>query len=127
MHKIKDLKDHFVIVGFGRMGQALCLTLQYKDVPFVLIENNEDRIHDADALGYLYIRGDAMQEETLLSAGIERAKAETQLGNAGAPFTSNRVKHDHGPDASRRQAIEIDRRRVQRRAQVVQITLRQLR
>ena len=99
MHKIKDLQNHFIVVGFGRMGQALCLTLEYKGVPFVLIENNEERIRNADALGYLYIRGDAMQEETLLSTGIERARGlaaclPSDADNVFVTLTARSLKDD---------------------------------
>jgi voltage-gated potassium channel len=73
MSKIDQLKDHYIVVGFGRMGRALCATLHYKDVPFVLIENDDRRILEADELGYLYLRGDGMLEQTLWSAGLTRA------------------------------------------------------
>jgi voltage-gated potassium channel len=74
MHKISAMSDHFVIVGFGRMGRALCTTLQYKQVPFVLIENSENRLEEADELGIIYVNDDAMQESTLVAAGIDRAR-----------------------------------------------------
>lgn len=74
MNQINNMQDHFIVVGFGRMGQALCATLHYKEVPFVLIDPNEDVAVEADRLGYLYLRGDAMQEEALLMAGIDRAR-----------------------------------------------------
>lgn len=73
MHTIDKLKGHYIIVGFGRMGRALCTTLQYKDVPFVLVESDEKRIQDADEMGYLYVRGDGMLEQSLIAAGIDRA------------------------------------------------------
>ncbi|MEE9212134.1 MAG: NAD-binding protein [Phycisphaeraceae bacterium] len=73
MNKINNLRNHYVVVGFGRMGRALCLTLKYRGVPFVLIENNERRIQEAEQLGCLFICDDAMREETLVLAGIDRA------------------------------------------------------
>lgn len=32
MNKINNLSDHYVIIGFGRMGKALCVTLAYRSV-----------------------------------------------------------------------------------------------
>ncbi len=74
MNRINSLKDHFIVIGFGRMGQALCQTLNYREVPFVLIDTREERLHEAEELGYLCFHGDAMQEMTLLTVGVDRAK-----------------------------------------------------
>ena len=73
--KINQLRDHTVVVGFGRMGRALCATLEVERRPFVLIENDPRRVEQAEALGYLVIVADAKQEQTLMEAGIERAGA----------------------------------------------------
>lgn len=74
MSKINHLKDHVVVIGFGRMGRAICQTLTYRGIPFVLIDNNEHTLAEVDALGYLYHNGDAMHEQTLFMAGIDRAR-----------------------------------------------------
>ncbi len=33
--KIKKLKDHYIVCGFGRMGRLICRELERKPVPFV--------------------------------------------------------------------------------------------
>ncbi len=71
---IHKLNGHFIVVGFGRMGRALCATLAYREQPFVLIETCERDIRDAEELGYLCIEGSAMQDRILLEAGIDRAR-----------------------------------------------------
>ncbi|MBX2853103.1 MAG: NAD-binding protein [Phycisphaeraceae bacterium] len=73
--KINQLRDHTVVAGFGRMGRALCATLEVEARPFVLIENEPERVDQAEALGYLVILADAKQEQTLMEAGIDRAGA----------------------------------------------------
>ena len=73
MNKINNLSNHYVIIGFGRMGKALCVTLAYRPVPCVRIESDEVRILEAEQLGYSRVRGDAMHEETLLLGGLDRA------------------------------------------------------
>ena len=36
------------IIGFGRMGRAICQSLAYRGKAFVLIDSNEDALADAD-------------------------------------------------------------------------------
>lgn len=74
--KIMKLKDHTIIVGYGRNGEQAAMELKDSGVDFVIIEKRENvlaRIRDDESL--LYIRGDATHEETLFQARIEHAKA----------------------------------------------------
>ncbi len=77
MSAIKELKDHVIICGYGRNGKQAAKILGHHKVKFVVIENNDERIEKElskkDAI--LYIKGDATDDDVLLSAGIERAKA----------------------------------------------------
>jgi voltage-gated potassium channel len=73
--RIRKLNGHFIVAGFGRMGQALCGTLTYRDQPFVLIESDHGRLRDAEELGYLCIEGNAMHDAILEEAGVSRARA----------------------------------------------------
>lgn len=71
---INKLNGHFIVVGFGRMGQALCATLAYRAQSFVLIESESRAIRDAEELGYLCIEGNAKHDSILLEAGVDRAQ-----------------------------------------------------
>jgi voltage-gated potassium channel len=71
--KIAKLKDHFILCGYGRVGQEIAQAFSEEGVPFVIIANNEEHIAKADKEGYLYIFGDATSDEVLKEAGIERA------------------------------------------------------
>ncbi len=77
MSAIKDFKDHVIICGYGRNGKQAAKILGHHKVKFVVIENNDDRIEQelSKKDGVLYIKGDATNDDVLLSAGIERAKA----------------------------------------------------
>ena len=44
MNKIKDLKDHFIICGYGRMGAVIADDIKMKDLPFIVIEKNEAKV-----------------------------------------------------------------------------------
>ena len=72
--KISHLHNHIVVCGFGRMGRALCERLTNTGVPFVLIESEADRTAEADEMGYLYLPGDAMSEEVMRQARVDRAR-----------------------------------------------------
>lgn len=73
-NKIKNFKDHYIICGFGRMGAVIAEELHKKKMPFVIIDNNDNKITKIDELGYLFINGDATIEETLEDARVDRAK-----------------------------------------------------
>lgn len=72
-NQIEKLQDHFIVVGFGRMGRALCGEFAEKGQDFVLIERNPERVERAEGLGYLVIEGDAHDEDNYENAGIQRA------------------------------------------------------
>ena len=71
--EIEKLKDHVVICGFGRIGVMLAKDLVGAS-PFLILERNEKRLAEAEALGYLCMAGDATDEAALLAAGIDKAR-----------------------------------------------------
>ncbi len=77
---IKNLKDHYIICGHGRMGQTVRARLLEEGVPFVVIDNNQGKLENLEQeKTCLYILGDASQEDILIEAGIKRAKALAAL------------------------------------------------
>ncbi|BAS57671.1 MULTISPECIES: potassium channel family protein [Leptolyngbya] len=76
---IEGLKDHVIICGFGRMGQILAKRLTDSLVPFVVIDNNAERIEQAETLGYLVYTGNATDDTVLYQVGIDRARALTTV------------------------------------------------
>lgn len=73
MKAIGKLKDHYIICGFGRMGRIICEELTERDVPFVVMEISEDALGELEREGYLFLKGNATNDEDLIEAGIERA------------------------------------------------------
>jgi len=73
-NKIKKMKDHYIICGYGRMGAVIAKELSEKNVPFVIIEINEIKTSLMDDLGYKFIKQDATLDETLINANIGHAK-----------------------------------------------------
>jgi len=80
--EINKLKNHFIVCGFGRVGQEIATTLTENNARFVVIDKNEDTISKAHSLNYLAISDDATNDEVLKKAGIETAKGLiAALGN----------------------------------------------
>ncbi|MEW6161871.1 MAG: NAD-binding protein [Nitrospirota bacterium] len=71
--KIKEIRDHYIICGYGRMGKIIARELKDKDVKFVVIEKNPV-IHEHVKEDFLILEGDATLDESLKAAGMERAK-----------------------------------------------------
>lgn len=69
-----NLKDHYIVCGFGRMGTHICEKLNEAKVSFIVIENNPANFVKLEKCGYLYDNGNATSDETLLRVGVERAK-----------------------------------------------------
>jgi len=73
----KDLaaiRDHYIVCGFGRIGSIVCRELTENNVPFVVIEANEEAAQQAHEEHYLCLTGDATEDDILIKAGIERAR-----------------------------------------------------
>ncbi len=72
-NRIRSLKNHYIICGYGRIGSLICKEFAAKPLPFVVVEKDPqiaERLSDV----YLVIHGDATADETLLHAGIREAK-----------------------------------------------------
>lgn len=72
--KIFALHDHYIICGFGRIGSMICRELAANGVPFVIVEHNTEVLERFENDQYLWMKGDATQDDTLVRAGIQKAK-----------------------------------------------------
>jgi voltage-gated potassium channel len=72
--KMKELKDHYIICGYGRVGHQVTLEFDAEKVPYVVIDSKAETAKELDSKGTPYIIGDMSQDDLLESAGIERAK-----------------------------------------------------
>jgi voltage-gated potassium channel len=71
--QIKKLKDHYIICGYGRVGQTVCDIFSSKSLKIVVIDKDSDRIEQLRKNGLLYVEGEATNEDFLIEAGIGRA------------------------------------------------------
>ncbi len=70
--RLKELKDHYIVCGYGRMGKIIGRELKQEKLPYVVIEKNALILDEKDDT--LALQGDATKDELLKRAGIERAK-----------------------------------------------------
>ncbi|MCL4501844.1 MAG: potassium channel protein, partial [Deltaproteobacteria bacterium] len=72
--KIKGLKNHYIICGFGRIGEIIARQLKERRIPVVIIENKPENLSYLEESDYYFVAGDATREEILQEAGIDRAR-----------------------------------------------------
>jgi len=72
--RMSKLHGHYIICGSGRVGSHLVRDLQQANTEFVIVENDGQRAAEFSQRGLHVLVGDATLEETLKSAGVERAR-----------------------------------------------------
>jgi voltage-gated potassium channel len=72
-NRIKRLSNHYIIAGFGRVGRHVAQEFQKRGVPFVVVEKEKDSLNKLESDGYLFVEGDATDEDILRQVNIEQA------------------------------------------------------
>ena len=83
--KIENLKNHYIVCGYGRMGSIICHELSHNKAPFVVVEGDPEIVASMDA-DTLALQGDATQDSVLKEAGIDRAKVQSRFYSAAAYY-----------------------------------------
>ncbi len=71
---LNKLHNHYIVCGAGRVGRGVIRELQRSDAAIALIDSKEERARWAEELGIPTLIADATLDQTLIEAGIERAK-----------------------------------------------------
>ena len=85
------LRNHFIVVGFGRLGQAIAEELHASQVPVCVVERDAEKFAASEASRrFPVVLGDGAQDDVLRQAGIERARglAVAVESNATAIFVT---------------------------------------
>jgi len=72
-NQIQKLEGHYIVCGYGRIGQLLTQYLVQKYNNVVVIEKDVQHGAQLDEDGVLYLIGEANDERVLTQAGIKRA------------------------------------------------------
>ena len=71
---MENIRNHFIVAGFGRVGREVALNFHSEKIPFVVIDSDNTVIDEAAAHGYLAILGSATEDDVMRDAGIETAR-----------------------------------------------------
>jgi voltage-gated potassium channel len=71
--QIKNLNNHYIVCGHGKMGEKITDELHKRHKKFVVIEKDDDHILSIREKNYTYIHGDATEDDILINAGIKEA------------------------------------------------------
>jgi len=71
---LQELKGHFVVCGFGRMGQFVCQEFSSLKQPFVVVERDGSLLSGFEIPHGIALHGDATSDDVLRKAGVERAR-----------------------------------------------------
>lgn len=121
--KVSKMKNHYVICGYGRMGAVIASEFKKKQIPFVIVELNEEKIELIKEMGFSFVQNDATLDDTLINAGIKNAKGTVVVLdndqdnlfvtmsarnlNNEAYIISRCVKHDTGKKLKRAGANKV--------------------
>jgi len=72
--KISELSGHYLICGYGRVGEQVSKEFTRSGEEFVVVDSNPESIARAREDGHPHVEGDAADDEALHRAGIVRAK-----------------------------------------------------
>lgn len=74
--KIEKLNNHVIVVGYGRNGRQAIEELKRHNSKIVVVDNKDSTIETIrENNDLLYIQGDATEDETLMEAQINKARA----------------------------------------------------
>jgi voltage-gated potassium channel len=72
--RVDRLSGHTIFCGFSRLSRIAAAELRRAGEEIVVIEVDDVRGREAEQAGFLVINGDATLDESLISAGVARAK-----------------------------------------------------
>ena len=71
----KKMKNHVIVVGYGRNGKQAAEELISRKHPYIIIEMDHDLILNNKDAGFHFLEGDSTDEQVLIDAGVHNAKA----------------------------------------------------
>jgi len=72
--KIMEMKDHYIICGFGRVGHQVAQEFDAAKLHYVVIDSKQETAEELDPKGTPFIVGNMTSDEKLEEAGIKKAK-----------------------------------------------------
>jgi voltage-gated potassium channel len=97
--KIAEMRDHYLICGFGRVGRQVSRDFRNAGVQFVVIDDNPEVREALEEHEVLYIEGRGSDDQALLEAGIKHARGmvtciDSDAENIFATLTARELRPD---------------------------------
>jgi len=67
--RLDELRGHFIVCAYGRVGRAIAAELEAEGVPFVVVDSKAELEPDLERAGRCYLIGDASDETVLPRPG----------------------------------------------------------
>jgi voltage-gated potassium channel len=81
---IEELRDHYIIAGYGRVGQRIAEEFRAAGATYVVLDFHEEALEAAREHDDHYIKGNATDDDDLQAAGLERAKGIVAASDSDA-------------------------------------------
>ena len=97
--KIDRLEGHFIICGYGRVGRQVAREFTKEGAGFVVVDIDPDKIRECEELGYLWVEGNASDNDVLEEAGIQKARGlvaalDSDADNVYVALSAKSIKAD---------------------------------
>jgi len=104
---IRELRDHTILCGYGRVGRILARDLVEHGARLVVVDRDPKKIVEAENDGHLVLLGEASDESILEQAGVrhagQRRRSRRWLQTARMPLRQRRLGNPNC--SSRRRAV----------------------
>ncbi len=97
--QIQNLKGHYIVCGYGRMGKLVSREFASKPLPFIVVEQSSEACQRLEEDGHLFVQGDATHDDVLEKAGIRNAEGlitvvTSDSANVFITLTARGINHD---------------------------------
>jgi voltage-gated potassium channel len=82
--KLADLRNHYIVCGYGRMGRFVCQEFEAHRLPHVVIDKDTNVGQEFPTRHGLFVYGDATSDLVLNHVGVTRAKALVTVASSDA-------------------------------------------
>src|SRR5205085_11217635 len=81
---IEKLRDHYIIAGYGRVGQRIADEFRHAGAPYVVVDFHADALEAAREREDYFVDGNATDDEDLAAAGLAHAKGLVAASDSDA-------------------------------------------
>ncbi len=81
---IANMKNHYIVCGYGRVGHQVVADLDAEKIPYVIIDSKQETALELEPKGIPHFIGSAASDDLLRKAGIDRAKVVMACADSDA-------------------------------------------